>query len=131
MISSKRFEFFYVEQVDGNDVSNIRTASLAASRGHGANMKLVRIERPVPIKPMTLNIVARTDYAAPIDVLVHDIYQVKGTLQFTPDPGKTYVVRGQLGETDAAVWLGDEATHEVVGEKIKSNGPAKLGAFEK
>jgi hypothetical protein len=130
-ISSSKVEFFYVEQVDGHEVANSRFGSLAANRGRGMYMNPVRVERPVPIKPVTLSIVARTEYAAPILVLTHEVFQVKGNLQFTPNPGKTYVVRGNLGETNAAVWLEEENSREVIGEKIQANGSSKLGLFEK
>lgn len=125
-------EFFYVEQVDGHAVDNGRIRSLRESQGQGFYLHPDDMERAVPARPLTLVIVARTQYAAPILSMTHDVFQVKGTLQFTPQSGKRYVVRGTLGENDSEVWLEDEATSQVVGQKFKAEGDAaKMGFFDK
>ena len=95
-------------------------------------MTPVLTQRFIPAsKPTSLTIVARTEYAAPILALTHEVFQVKGDIDFTPSPAKRYVVRGKLSEEYSSVWLEDEDTHEVVGKKIEIKGSAKLGIFEK
>jgi hypothetical protein len=125
-------DFFYVAQVDGHDIDNALWASAAATRGRGMNLQKVPVQRSLPAsKPVTLTIVGRTEYAAPIQALTNVVYQVKGTIDFTPKPNKIYVVLGELGETASSVWLEEDDTHEVVGKKIEVKGSAALGFFDK
>lgn len=131
-ISTSKVEFFYVEKIDGHAVENSRINSLAANRGRGMNMAPVMVQRNVPAaKPTSLDIVGRTEYAAPILSMTNTVYQVKGKIDFTPEPGKRYVVRGELGEARSAVWLEEEASRRLIGNKIEITGPASLGFFEK
>jgi hypothetical protein len=124
-------EFFYLAEVDGHGVQNSRTASLDNSRGMGMILRTFPIHRAVPTTPQSFTIVARTEYAAPILAMTHEVYQVKGVIQLTPEAGKTYVVKGVLNGDASAVWLEEEASQQVIGEKIKPSGSAKLGFFEK
>jgi hypothetical protein len=50
---------------------------------------------------------------------------------FTPERYKRYVVRGELGEDYSAVWIEEDETKTLIGEKIESRGSARLGIFEK
>ncbi|TAK95626.1 MAG: hypothetical protein EPO09_07695 [Aquabacterium sp.] len=126
-------EFFYAEQYEGNSWENARFKSLAVNHGRGIYMSPVTVSRGIPAsKPTKLLIVARTQYAAPILDLTNAVYQVKGTIEFTPETGKQYVVTGQLGGPRAAVWVEEKDTHQVVGQKIEVDGEAaKLGFFDK
>lgn len=131
-ISSSKVEFFYVDKIDGHTVENSRIKSLAANRGRGMQMTPVTVQHSVPAaKPTTVDIVARTEFAAPILSMTNTVYQVKGKIDFTPEPGKQYVVRGQLGEARSAVWLEEEISHRLIGKKTEIEGPASLGFFEK
>lgn len=132
VVSTSKVEFFYVGKLDGHDVENSRLNSLAANRGRGMNMTPVLVQRSVPAsRSMSIEIVARTEYAAPILTLTNAVYQVKGTIDFTPEPGMEYVIKGELGEARSLVWLEETASHRVIGKKIAVEGPAKLGFLEK
>ncbi len=97
------------------------------------SMSPVLVQRAIPAaKATTLLLVARTEYAVPILTLTNTVYQVKGKIEFTPEPNKRYIVRGQLGEGHASVWLEEEDTKQLVGEKVEVEGSAaKLGILEK
>jgi hypothetical protein len=97
----------------------------------GMRLRTFPISRAVPTTPQSFTIVARTEYAAPILVMTKDVYQVKGVIQLTPEAGKSYVVKGVLNGDASEVWLEDEASQQVIGDKIKPTGSAKLGFFEK
>lgn len=43
---------------------------------------------------------------------------VSGTVELTPKPGGTYIVRGQLGKQSSAVWIEDASTGKVVTAKV-------------
>lgn len=132
VISTSKVEFFYVEKLDEHDLANSRLTSLAANKGRGMYMAPVLVQRTIPAsKPTSLTLVARTEYAAPILVLTNPVYQIKGVLDFTGDPGKRYIVRGELKESHSAVWLEDEDSGQLVGKKFEIDGAGKLGFFEK
>lgn len=126
-------DFFYAEQYEGHNWDNARFKSLSASYGRGMYLTTVPVSRAIPAnKPTQILIVARTQYAAPILAMANTVYQVKGTIEFTPETGKQYLVTGQLGGPRAAVWVEDKDTHQLVGQKIEVDGEAaKLGFFEK
>jgi len=131
-VSNSEVEFFYVNKLDGHDIKNSRFASLSANAGRGMNLNPVPVERAVPAsKPLSVLIVGRTEYGAPILALTNTVYQIKGTIDFTPEPNKRYVVKGALAESRSSVWLEDAQTKQVIGSKVQIEGSAKLGIFDK
>ncbi|HET8695623.1 MAG TPA: hypothetical protein VFM33_13195 [Aquabacterium sp.] len=131
-VSGSEVEFFYVDKLDGHDIRNARLASISASAGHGMSMSVVPVERAIPAsKPVSLLIVGRTQYAAPILAMTNSVYQIKGTVDFTPEPNKHYVVKGSLAESRSSVWLEDAQTKKVIGNKIEFEGSTALGLFDK
>ena len=129
--SASKVDYFYVAKIDGKIVNNSRAASLAANQGRGFQMSPVILTRDVPARPLTLDIVARTEYAAPILALTSTVYQVAGQITFTPAASKFYVVRGILSAEYAAVWIEDQESRQIVDKKIEAAGSAKLGFFQK
>jgi len=129
--SASKADFFYVSHVDGQQIEDTRIKTRVANRGHGFNMTPVVVQRDIPVRELTLTIVGRTDYAAPILTLTSTVYQVKGDIRFTPIVGKSYVVRGELGEAFSAVWIEGPTQGIVPGTKVEIKGPATLGVFEK
>ncbi len=73
----------------------------------------------------------RTAYAAPILAMLKPVYEVTGEIQFKPEAGHLYRVKGELGENYSGVWLEDVATETIVSEKIEIKGSAKLGILQK
>lgn len=124
-------DIFYVAKFNGQAIGNSRDASRAASQGRGFNMRTVGVMRKIPAQPATLTIVGRRDYAAPILALANKIYEVSGDIHLTPMPDDSYIVKGELGDNYSAVWLENEKTGAVVGNKIEIHGSATLGFFEK
>ena len=131
MHSDSKGDFFYVDAVDGNDIEQSRSATLAANRNRGMRMTPRILQREVPARPIKLSIVGRTEYAAPILAMVNTVYQVKGVVEFTPEKDKTYIVRGDLGNSYSAVWIEEESSKNLIGQKFEIHGPAKLGFLGK
>lgn len=124
-------DIFFASKVNGKPISESRSATGQANYGRGFVMSPVTIGRQIPAQPVTLTIVGRRHYAAPILTLVNKVYEVSGEIQFTPEENQTYVVKGELGENYSAVWLEDARNAQVIGEKIEIKGSAALGIFEK
>jgi hypothetical protein len=121
--ASDKADFFYVESIDGESIKNSLQRSMQLNRGKGFRMDPYLIDRQVAAnKTVKLNLAAKTHYGAPIQELFNKVYQVKGQITFSPERGKTYVVKGELDEGISSVWLEDEETHQVIDKKIQGSG---------
>jgi hypothetical protein len=129
--SASGADFFYVAKFNGKAIDNGFVGTRAATQGRGFRMSTVSVGREIPASPTSLTLVGRRDYAAPIQTLVNKIYLVSGDLEFTPNADETYVVRGILGASGSAVWLENEKTGALIGQKFEVDGSATLGLFEK
>jgi hypothetical protein len=127
VISGSKADFYLVERINGNRVNNSQIQTEVANQGHGLSMTPIIVQRPVAAALLHVEIAARTGYAAPIQALVGPIYEIKGPVEFTAEAGKTYVVRGELGQAYSAVWIEEESTGALVGKKFEIKGSAKLG----
>jgi hypothetical protein len=129
--SRSKADFFHVSHVDGREVVNSRIQTRSANEGRGMILDPVVLQREIPAQPTRLTIVGRTEYAAPILALTSAVYEVKGEVEFTPEPNKAYTVRGELGKSYSAVWVEEDISKVVVGKKVEVKGSAALGFFEK
>jgi len=129
--SPSKADFFHVSHVDGRAVVNSRIQTRTANQGRGMIMDPVVLQREIPAQPIKLTIVGRTEYAAPILALTRTVYEVKGDVEFTPEPNKAYTVRGTLGDSYSAVWVEEDISKVVVGKKVEVKGSAALGFWEK
>jgi hypothetical protein len=57
-------------------------------------------------------------FSNPLRTLTRDAQRVEGSVEFTPVPNARYVVRGHIDAEHSTVWLEDDATHEVIGQKF-------------
>lgn len=129
--TDSQVDFFYVNRIGGRKISESRGTTRNVNYGRGFVMDPVVVDRRVLAEPTEFEIVGRTEYAAPILAFSKKVYEVKGTVRFTPVNGKVYIVTGTLSEDYSAVWIEDAETHEIVGEKIEIQGSAALGFFQK
>jgi len=131
VMSSSKADMYYALVVDGNNIDNMRFKTRRRNEGRGMMMTVVEAERKIPAKETKVSVAGRTVYAAPILAMAGTVYQVTGDIVFMPEPNKIYVVRGALDESYSSVWIEEESTKTIVGEKIEIKGSAKLGFFEK
>jgi hypothetical protein len=129
--SDRAADFFYVEAVDGKQVENTLRVTTAANYGRGFAMDSAGYVRDVPAASATYTLVGRTHYAAPILELTNPVYQVKGSITFTPAPNRNYAIRGELKPDHAVIWVEDVEAKAVVGNKIERTGDTSLGFMEK
>ncbi len=132
VISDAKAEFFYVSEVDKHPIRNSRSATAAANRGNGLSMVYpVFVSRRVPASEQSLMIVARTEYGAPIMTFTNEVFEASGVIKVKPEAGKTYVVKGVLGEGKSEVWVEDAESGQVLGEKVKAVGSSRLNLLQK
>lgn len=114
--------FFILEAVDGNRVENSVSASRDASYGKGFSLTIRHVDRKVPIRPMKVQITGTHATAAPIHEFASRMagafFTVSGTVDFSPEAGKSYIVTGDLTKEVAAVWIVDIDSKQVVTEKV-------------
>lgn len=129
--SSQKADIFYIDTVDGESVLSSPMRTRAENQGKMFFMRVYLVSHDFPIQATTLGIRGETQYAAPILALTNPVYRVEGKVQFTPEAGKVYVIKGELGEDYSAVWVEEEQTHTVIDKKIEIDGSAKVGFFQK
>lgn len=114
--------FFTVTKLDGKVVANSLGASRQASFGRGMDLRVSPMERRVPAGNVRLELVGRVAYAAPIQEIFSSLrnrlYSVSGTIEVKLEPDVRYRVNGVLDELRQEVWIEDEASRKVVGQKI-------------
>ncbi|MBV9993455.1 MAG: hypothetical protein JOZ72_19440 [Alphaproteobacteria bacterium] len=129
--SRSEVDFFFVSQVGGKEVTTSIDRTAQNNAGMGFSVRPVFAEHRVPAEPVTVAIVGRTYYGAPVLSLANTVYEVKGKVKFTPLPNRVYRVAGALTPDYSAVWIEEEATGKPVTRKIEVHGSAALGLFSK
>lgn len=112
--STSKAQMFAVVEIDGNRVRNAFIASADASYGRGALLTTVFPERKVKAAPVKLVLRGSHSTAAPIlamsSKMAGTFFSVEGTVDFVPQPGVVYVVKGELKKESSSVWVEDVAT---------------------
>lgn len=107
-------QMFALMEIDGNRIGNAFSASASASYGRGASLTAVYPQRTVPSRPMKLRIRASHATGMPIHAIASQMagtfFSVEGTVDFSPEAGRKYVVRGELKKEMSSVWLEDAET---------------------
>lgn len=115
-------QLFALMEVDGNRIGNAFGASASASHGRGASLTTVYPQRAVPARPMKLLIRASHATGMPIHAIASQIagtfFSIDGTVDFTPEAGRRYVVRGELKKEKSSVWIEDAETGKPVSAAI-------------
>jgi hypothetical protein len=119
VLGSDKADFFYVESIDDKLIKNSLMQTVQLNQGKGFSMEPYIIDREVPAnKPIKIKLVGRTHYGAPIQELLHKVYEVNGQISFTPEKGKKYIVMGEMNDDVCSVWLEEEESHQIVDKKI-------------
>ena len=107
-------QMFVLMAVDGNRIGNAFSASANASYGRGASLTTVFPERKVQARTMKVLIRGSHATGAPIHAMASQMagtfFSVEGTVDFTPEAGRTYQVKGELKKEKSSVWIEDTAT---------------------
>ena len=69
-------------------------------------------------------------YSESLHRLMWDPMRAQGVVEFVPQAGTTYSVRGSIAPEVSSVWIEDNATHEAVGRRITVPGRAASGASD-
>jgi hypothetical protein len=120
-------DYFFLFKYNGTSIRQTYDVSIDNSRGNGFLLLPPEvIERDVPAVEGRYYLIGRTHYAAPIQELAHGVYMVKGELNFTPQAGEVYVVRGSLAASLAEVWIENAVTGKIVSNKLSTSTPSSI-----
>lgn len=113
---------YAVTEVDGRRIANSFMASAEASRNKGFNLTAVAVDRQVPATALKLKLNAQPLTGAPIQQMAMQaagtFYSVEGVVDFKPEAGRKYIVRGELKKEGSSVWVEDVVSGQVVTEKL-------------
>ena len=111
-------QLFAVMDIDDHRIGNAFGGTAMASQGHGMAITAVYPERQVPVRQMKLTLRGSHATGAPIQALASQMagtfYSVEGTVDFLPEAGHVYLVKGDLKKETSSVWIEDEATGKPV-----------------
>lgn len=105
--SATKAEIYYVKSIDGKNVHNALLETNMASFNKGTRIKARGVSRDVPVKTMKIRIVGQVHHGAPLWYMLNagDNHQVEGEIDFTPEEGERYIVRGTLSKDRSIVWI--------------------------
>ena len=117
--SSSKADLFYLKTVDERQLRDSHLVTIQANQGRGASLTPKMQTHDVPAKPTKFSVVGITHYGAPILAMTNPVYEAKGVVEFAPEDKKTYVVRGSLSAEVSTVWIEEDGTGRVVGNKVE------------
>jgi hypothetical protein len=80
--------------------------------------------------PLRLEVEGLAFYSNSIRRLFWTPMRAQGVVEFVPEAGATYSVHGSITLERSSVWVEDDATHRVVGNKISVEGQAPAAPAE-
>ena len=120
-VDSDRTDIFRVLAIDGRE-------TIDATDMTPRTVEIDHSELVVAGKPAHVAVDARAFYTNAARRLFWDPMTVKGTIEFTPEADATYVMRGSLTPEAYAVWIENDATHAIVGNRLSVQGRAIAAA---
>lgn len=107
-------QIFALIAIDGNSILNAFSESARASHGRGFSLTTVFPERKVQVRTMRALIRGSHATGAPIHAIASTMagtfYSVEGTVEFTPEAGRRYLVKGELKKEGSSVWIEEAGT---------------------
>lgn len=115
----EKVDFFVVTAMNGVAVGNSLNETINQNAGRGFALSPVLVTHHVAPGPVKLKILGKTHHPAPILAIVRGGYEVEGEVSFVALAEKDYIVRGELAEGRQAVWVEEEGTGVLVGQRVE------------
>jgi hypothetical protein len=118
-----RAMFFYVSEIDGQQVRNALHETRGRNQGRGNFITPIPYERKVPVRKVVLKLEARSAHGAPIAEILNsaNMYSAEDAIALDVKPNAVYVVKGELTHGSRKVWLEDASTGEQVGARAREH----------
>ncbi|MEM1229621.1 MAG: hypothetical protein AAGI15_03730 [Pseudomonadota bacterium] len=95
---------FYVDKINGKRVPS---AALGSDRVSAGRIDAAGYSRDVLPEILQLTLMAHPQHGAPIAEWLSSQIRAEGEIEFKPEPGKTYLVKGKVEGNLTQVWLAD------------------------
>ncbi len=95
---------FYVDKINGKRVPS---AALDSNRVSAGRIDTAGYSRDVLPESLQLTLMAHPQHGAPIAEWLSSHNRAKGEIEFKPEPGQTYLVKGTVKGDLTQVWLAD------------------------
>ena len=118
---SGKAAMFFIRKIDGRRILNSEIRSLSASQGRGNNLTIVTKPYDVPAEKHVFTVVGSYVWAMDGRGLFEASRAVTGDLEFVPQAGHTYLVKGSLSKQVSTVWVEDKDTGQIIGKYEKPN----------
>ncbi len=122
-ISNSKVEYYVPEAINGslieNSLTRLQNKSIS-SGGRGQRQDIILFDRPIPASK-TLNIAVAGTIKRPrsLENSRFDNRDISGTLTFTPEAGKHYVVTGKLDQSYRGIWIAEADSGEAVSNRVE------------
>lgn len=124
-------DHFMLIRIDGRDLSSSTARFARTEYPADSPMMPVTLEREVPAQAAVFALRGRTVYRTPALSFGNDVYQITGEVAFAPQPGRRYLVRGEMNDSGSAIWVEDAESGTLMGSRIAVAGKSTLGILEK
>ncbi|WP_444918705.1 hypothetical protein [Microbulbifer sp. JMSA003] len=108
-VGSGEAQFFYVESVNRIPVENALDITSQTSFNKGRVIYPSGYIREVPSQPLTINVIGKNVYSAPILGLMdsNNLYTIQADLEINPKKNHDYLIKGILENNYRAIWIED------------------------
>ena len=130
-------DYFFVYRVDGYEVANALFETQTGNRVDpvlSAPSQLLDptvVERTLQARRTRLTLVGASTYATRDRAIASPLYTIVADLDFAPEAGQTYVVKGALAAEQSTLWLENAATGAIVGGKFLARGNTAASLFHR
>lgn len=124
-VDTQQLHVFEITQVDGRRLASSSTATRRAGQGSGMTVTPVALTNELAVRPARVRLQATTQYASPVVALSRPTCRTVGEVDFTPQPGKRYAVRGRIAPQTCEVWIEDLDSGAPVTDKLSGPGTSR------
>jgi len=120
-ISNSKVEYYVASAVNGQIIENSLTRQkIMSSGGRGQRQDIIKFDRDIPVnKALSINALGVIKRPRSLQNIPFDNRDINGTLTFTPEAGKHYVLTGQLNEQYRGIWVTEANTGLVVSNRVE------------
>jgi hypothetical protein len=121
-VDSGKAQMFFLSKIDGNYISeNSSSRSFQQSYGHGNNLTIVNTPYQIPAKAHTYTITGSNVWAMDGRAIFEDSLEVYGEVEFSPIPDHTYLIDGDLKNSESRVWIKEKETGKIIAEFVNDD----------
>lgn len=109
--------YFELQEVNGNQLPTSFGETRSKNYGKGRNFDAAMLSHQILPEEQAFTISGYKFFGSDIQLMFGDTMAVEGVLSFTPEPNKTYFVKGSLSKAVSEVWI-EDIEGNIIGEKF-------------